>query len=390
MRAWAEIDLDALKHNIREIRRVTEPSAKVMAVIKADAYGHGFKEVAKVAAQNGVNYFAVATLDEAVQLRQAQFQQNVMILGGLEDEDVMDAVQNDISLTVFEYDFAQLISDCAVSCGKTAKIHIKLDTGMSRIGFVAGVSEEADRAVIEEILAISRLDGIEIEGIFSHFSTSDEADPSYTRLQFRRFMSICNGLENAGLHIPLRHIANSAAIMMYPEYHLDMVRAGIILYGLYPSNDVDQTKIDLKPVMTLKAKITYIKDLAAGRGVSYGKEYITTGNTQLATVPVGYADGFLRGFAKGGHMLVGGKKVPIVGRICMDQCMIDVTNVNNINKGDEVTIFTDHTITADTLAQQIGTINYEIICMISKRVPRIYLQNGKAVKELNFLLDHEH
>ena len=385
MRTWAEINVDALEHNMREIRRITSPEAMVMAVIKADAYGHGAFETARAAVRNGIDRFAVADIDEAVQLRRAGFTQEILILGGIDPSVIPLAVDNNITMSVFYYAFAEEISQYAVRTGQTAKVHIKIDTGMSRIGLVAGVN---DPEVIDEIVKIASLDNVFAEGIFSHFATSDEKDGSYTKLQFSRFMDICRGVEAKGIHIPIRHIANSAAIMMYPEYHLDMVRAGIILYGLYPSEDVDKTRIDLKPVMSVKSKITYIKDLEAGRGVSYGKEYITEGVTRIATVPIGYADGYLRGFMHG-EVMVNEKKVPILGRICMDQCMIDVTNVNNIHIGDEVIIFTDHTVTADTLARQLGTINYEIVCMIAKRVPRIYFKDGKAVKELNFLLNHE-
>ncbi len=383
MRTWAEINLDAIEHNIKEIRRVTNKNAKIMAVVKADAYGHGVEKIAHILDQNGADAFAVATIDEALQLRSFGFTKPILILAAIPEESIPEAVENDITLSVFSWDYAKKISCAAIQRSKTAQVHIKLDTGMSRIGYVVNDTDNSE--ILNEILKISMLDNIFIEGIFSHFSTSDESDDRYTRLQFNRFLTVCSLLEKSGLQIPVRHIANSAAVFMYPEYHLDMVRPGIILYGLYPSNEVDKNRINLKPAMSLKSKITHIKTLEKDRGVSYGKDYITTDCVKVATVPVGYADGYLRSLAKEGKMLIHNKKVKIMGRICMDQCMIDVTNVNNINIGDEVTLFSDCEITADTLADWIGTINYEIICMISKRIPRIYKQHGRTVKILNFL-----
>jgi alanine racemase len=254
---------------------------------------------------------------------------------------------------------------------------------MSRIGFLTG---DNNSTVVDEIVRISKLPYIEIEGIFSHFSTSDEYDDTYTRLQFSRFMNVVNLLEDKGVHIPIKHICNSAGIMMYPEMHLDMVRPGVILYGMYPSDEVDKSKLDLKPAMTLKSRVTHVKVVEPGRGVSYGKEYITDKVTKIATVPIGYADGYLRRLAREGKMIVRGQLVPIIGRICMDQCMIDVTNVHNIERGDEVILFSDEGITVDDLAKWLDTINYEVTCVIGKRIPRIYTKHGKAVKVLNYLM----
>ncbi|MBP3359468.1 MAG: alanine racemase [Clostridia bacterium] len=382
MRTWAEINLDALSSNYRQIRQHINADAKIMAIVKADAYGHGFLEVARTLEQEGVDAFAVALIEEGLQLRRSGFSQPILILGSIPEEHYAAAVQNGISLTVFSIEAARKISRIASALGKTAKIHIKLDTGMSRIGYVI---DENNDAVIDEILKIAALDSIKLEGVFSHFSTADEYDKSYTYLQFKRFTDICEKLRENGLTDIIRHISNSAAIMMYPEMHLDMVRPGIILYGLYPSDEVDRSVLRLTPVMTLKAKITHIKTLPAGRGISYGNEYITDGDTRVATVPIGYADGYVRAIAKCGKILAGGKKVRILGRICMDQCMIDVTNVHNINVGDEVILFSDKEILADDVARWMGSINYEVVCLVSKRIPRIYIKNGEAVRELNFL-----
>lgn len=383
-RTWAEVDLDAIAHNMREIRRITNKNAQIMAVVKADAYGHGFMETAKTLLENGADRLAVAVLQEGKQLRSRGVDVPILILGASGPEDAEDIINFDITPNVFDYEFAKALSYTAEKKEKVTKVHIKLDTGMSRIGFV--VDDGDNEEIINEILKVSRLPYIEIEGIFSHFATSDESDRQYTLLQFERFMRVVKALEERGLHIPIKHICNSAGIMMYPEMHLDMVRPGVILYGMYPSNEVDKSRLDLIPAMTLKSSITLVKEVEPGRGVSYGKEYITDSITKIATVPIGYADGYLRKIAKKGRMLVNGVKVPIIGRICMDQCMIDVTNVHNIDRGDEAIIFGREGITIDDLAGWLETINYEVACVIGKRIPRIYTRNGKAVKVLNYLL----
>lgn len=382
-RTWAEVDLDAIAHNIKEIRKITNPNAGIMAVVKADAYGHGFLEVTRTLLENGADRLAVAVLREGVQLRSRGVTVPILILGASGEETIEDLINHNITPSVFTYEFAKALSYEAEKQEKVTKIHIKIDTGMSRIGFLAGDNNDE---IVEEILRISRLPYIEIEGIFSHFATSDEADGEYTLLQYNRFMDVCNMLEGRGLHIPIKHICNSAGIMMYPQMHLDMVRPGVILYGMYPSDEVDKKRLNLIPAMTLKSTITHIKEVEAGRGVSYGREYITDKTTKIATVPIGYADGYLRKLASEGKMIVHGEKVPIIGRICMDQCMIDVTNVHNIDKGDEVIIFGREGVTADDLARWLETINYEVSCVIGKRIPRIYTKNGKAVKVLNYLM----
>ncbi len=382
-RTWAEVDLDAIAHNMREIRKITNPSSQIMAVVKADAYGHGFLEVTRTLLENGADRLAVAVLQEGKQLRSRGVTVPILILGASGNDSIEDLINFDITPSVFTYEFAKALSYEAERKEKVTKIHIKIDTGMSRIGYLAGDNNEE---IADEIIKISRLPYIEIEGIFSHFAASDEYDASYTHLQFDRFTDVCRRLESKGLNIPIKHICNSAGIMMYPEMHLDMVRPGVILYGMYPSDEVDKSRLDLIPAMTLKSTITHVKEVEAGRGVSYGREYITNGVTKIATVPIGYADGYLRRLAKEGKMLVNGVKVPIIGRICMDQCMIDVTNVNNTDRGDEVIIFGREGVTIDDLAKWLDTINYEVACVIGKRIPRIYTKNGKAVKVLNYLM----
>lgn len=382
-RTWAEIDLDALASNMRNIRQKTEKQAKVMAVVKADAYGHGVLEVSKTVLENGADCLAVACLSEALQLRREGFDVPILILGATSADEAEQIVANDISATVFSFESAKVLADEGEKQGKKAKVHIKVDTGMSRIGFVAGEREDA---AISEIKKIASLPGIETEGIFSHFSTSDEAEREYTERQLNIFTAFCDRLAEEGVKIPLRHIANSAAIMAYPEAHLDMVRAGIVLYGLYPSADMDRNALQLKPVMSLKSRIVMVKEKGAGWGVSYGKEYITDKETKIATIPIGYADGYTRNIAKEGKVeLSDGTLAKIIGRICMDQCMIDVTNVNNISAGDEVILFGADKITADDIALWSNSINYEIVCLVSKRIPRIYIKGEDTVSTRNYI-----
>ena len=383
-RTRAEIDLDALAYNMRGIRRITDSDAMIMAVVKADAYGHGAVMCAKTLLENGADRLAVATLDEAIELKRAFPEVPVMILGSSMEEEAEELVANDIIPSVYTYELAKALSDAAIRLNKTVRIHIKLDTGMSRIGFV--VTDGDNSGIIDTVKRISELPMIDTEGMFSHFSTSDEYDGSYTRLQFKRFMNIDSALKNAGVNIRIRHICNSAGIMMYPEYHLDMVRPGIILYGMYPSDEVDKSRLDLKYVMSLKSYITYVKEIEPGRGVSYGKEYIADGTAKLATVPIGYADGYSRLLAKNAKIAVNNQMFAIAGRICMDQCMIDVTSVNNINRGDEALIFGDGAVTVDDIAAWLGTINYEVTCMVSRRIPRVYMQSGEVVGIVDYLL----
>ncbi|MGN1116197.1 MAG: alanine racemase [Candidatus Ornithomonoglobus sp.] len=383
-RTWAEIDIDALAYNMRRIREITDHDAMIMAVVKADAYGHGAIMCAKTLLENGADRLAVATLDEAIELKRAFPKVPVMILGSSMEEEAEELVANDIIPNVYTYGLAKALSDAAVKLNKTVKVHIKLDTGMSRIGFV--VTDSDNSGIIDTIKEISELPMVDVEGMFSHFSTSDEYDGSYTRMQFKRFMSIDEGLKKAGVNIRIRHICNSAGIMMYPEYHLEMVRPGIILYGMYPSDEVDKSRLDLKYVMSLKSYITYVKEIEPGRGVSYGKEYIADGTAKLATVPIGYADGYPRLLAKKARIAVNDKTFAIAGRICMDQCMIDVTSVNNINRGDEALIFGEGAVTVDDIAAWLGTINYEVTCMVSRRIPRVYRQGGEIVSVVDYLL----
>ena len=381
-RTWAEIDIDALKFNFTNIRKITNPNARIMAVVKADAYGHGYSECCRTLLECGVDSFAVAMVGEAKELRRIGITAPVLVLGAIAPDEVDEIVVNDITATVFDTRSARLLSDAAVRLDSNVKIHLKIDTGMSRLGFVSG---DDNSAVISEILEISKMPGIVIDGIFSHFACADEENREYTQMQLKRFLKLADELESVGLKIPCRHIANSAGIMMYPEAHLDMVRAGIILYGYHPSDEVDKSKLPLKPVMTLKSHVSYIKEVEAGKGVSYGKTYITDKKTKIATIPVGYADGYVRCLSHKAKIEAGGVLCDVIGRICMDQCMIDVTNVNNISIGDEVIIFGGGQISADDVARLMDTINYEVLCLVSKRIPRIYKEKGREITTLNYL-----
>lgn len=381
--AWAEIDLNAFEENFKNIKALVKPGTMVTGVIKADAYGHGAVEIGKVLIEQGVDRFAVATLTEAVQLRKVFAEIPILILGYTPVYGADTLFENDIIQTLYDLDQAREFSRLAEAKGKTLKVHIKIDTGMSRLGFQA--TEESADAILE----ISRLPGLEVEGMFTHFAVADETDKTFTDGQFKKYTFMVEALKSRGLEIPVKHVSNSAAIMDLPELNMDMVRAGIILYGLYPSDEVLRQRIDLKQVMSLKAEISHVKELEAGRGISYGLKYVTPGPRTIATVPIGYADGFTRMLTGKAEMLVKGKRVPVVGRICMDQCLIDVTGLD-VKMGDEAVIFgTDgkNTITIDEVAAKLGTINYEITCMISKRIPREYVKDGKTVKIVDYILD---
>ncbi len=389
MRAWAEINLDNVAHNISCIRKRLSTGTKLLAVIKADGYGHGYKEVAKVAVENGADFFGVASADEAMQLRRNGFTTPILILGPVDDDEFVHVVDSDVSTTVFDVNIAKRISSVAVALGKQAKIHIKVDTGMSRIGYVVAGGEADKRAIIDEIIAIGNMPNITIEGIFTHFAKADDSAGDFTRIQFERFISLCDDLKAKGLDIPLRHCCNSGGIVNYPEYHLDMVRSGIITYGYSPSVDTDISELNLRPAMQLKSKVTDVKRIGAGIGVGYGGTYETAEPIDVATFGIGYADGYFRSLSNKAQVIVGGSIARVIGRVCMDQTMADVTEIKNIKIGDEVILFgTDgnNTITVDSVAALAGTINYEVLSVVGKRVPRVYIKDGKVVKVLNYLV----
>ena len=389
-RAWAEIDLDAIENNIRNIRNYVSKDAKILGVVKADAYGHGYFEVAETLLKNGADILAVACIDEAIQLRHKNITCPILILGQSDIKDAEALIKYDVIPACFTYSLAEALSTEAKKRNKIAKLHIKVDTGMGRIGFRYTDDENEKKSTIDEILKISSLENIEINGIFTHFSVADDDDDDYTFFQFSNFTDLCDRLKQNGLDIKLRHCANSAALIRFPQMHLDMVRPGIILYGLKPSSFVDCSVLGLKPAMTFKAKITNIKTIEAGASVSYGRRFKADKIKKIATIPVGYADGYTRLLSGKAEALVCGKLCKIVGNICMDQCMIDVTDVNNISIGDEAILFgkgENIELPVESLSDKLGTINYEILCMVSKRIPRVYYKNGKKVTVVNHLLD---
>lgn len=374
MRVWKEIKLDAVKNNVKNIRGLLKDGVRLLAVIKADAYGHGAVEVAQsLLFDGGADYFGVATYGEAEQLRRAGINTPVLILGAVFDDEYAELVKDDITLTVFDFDTAKKLSDTAKKLGKTAKIHIKIDTGMARIGFLP--SEDA----VEEIIKISKLDGIEIEGMFSHFAKADEADKMPTRVQFEKFMFIKNELLKKGIQIPICHICNSAGIIDFPEYHLDMVRSGIITYGCYPSDFVNKDALKLESAMSFKSRVVHIKTVEKGTSVSYGGTFTAKEKMKIATVSAGYADGYSRLLSNKADVIINGVRCRVLGRVCMDQLMIDATHLKNINLGDEVILFGksgNNKVTVEETAEIMGTINYEVMCGLSRRVPGVYIHGA--------------
>lgn len=375
---WAEINLDAIANNVREIRRVTKSTVKILAVVKANGYGHGSIEVSRVALANGATWLGVARISEGVALREAGLEAPVLVLGYIPPEQAVEVVRHRLSQAVYTRDMALELAEAAARVGTRAKVHIKVDTGMGRIGLVSGPG------IVDEILRLAKTPNLDVEGIFTHFANAD-ADKNYTKMQLERFLDITEALRKGGLDIPLKHAANSPALMEMPETHLDMVRAGIIVYGLNPSDRLNQSGLKLCPAMSLKAKVAYVKIVPAGFKVSYGCTYTTAKPTVIATLPLGYADGYPRSLSSKGEVLLNGRRMPVIGRVCMDQIMVDAGNGSDIKMGDEAVLIgrqDDEEITADDIAMKLGTINYEVVCMISLRVPRIYIKRQKAFDAL--------
>lgn len=375
-RTWAEIDLDRLTHNYTVIKQALHPGADMMAVVKADAYGHGAVMVAKTLRDAGAAYFAVSNLEEALQLRAAGIDLPMLILSYTPPEEAATLAQYHITQTVICAAHATALSAAAVAAGVVLPVHFKLDTGMSRVGFVHQLSADRKTAA-SEIAAAAQLPGLQAEGIFTHFATADEQSADMTRTQFDRFMQTVADLDEKGIYFTYKHCCNSAATERFAEMHLDLVRPGIILYGLAPDDSWMHGLLPLQPVMQLKTAVSMVKVIPAGTTVSYGATFTAQQDMQIATVPIGYADGYPRSMADKAHMLINGNPVPVIGRVCMDQCMLDVTGLN-VSVGDTVTVFGDG-LSVDTYAAWMGTINYEAVCLIGKRVPRVYLQGGKRV-----------
>ncbi|WP_373498377.1 alanine racemase [Desulfococcus sp.] len=372
----AEIDLSAVDHNLKGLRRLTGPSVRMLAAVKANAYGHGLVEVARQAAASGVHMLGVARAEEGIELRASGIGAPVLIFGYTPPDAVPELLRWDLIPTVFSAAAAEAMSVAALAAGRRLAVHVKVDTGMGRIGLLpAGRHPDGEGAAVPEIERIARLKGLSPEGIYTHFAASDSRDKTSAGRQFETFMAILSALAGKGITFPLRHAANSGAVIDMPQTHLDMVRAGIAVYGLYPSDEVDRGRIDLVPAMTLKARIAQLKSVPAGFPVSYAGTYVTPRPTIIATVPVGYADGYRRALSSRGVMLVGGLRVPVVGRVCMDLTMLDVGGVPGVAPGDEVVILGaqgGERITAEEIAGRLGTIHYEVVSTVMARVPRIF------------------
>lgn len=378
---WAEIDLDCIKHNMIEIRKQVGDKT-IIGVIKADAYGHGAIDVASVLLENGVDKLAVAVITEALELIKSGIEAPILILGYTPLDFAKDLVKHNIEQTVYSLDYAIGLSEIASKEGKEINIHIAIDTGMGRIGFLQ--NEES----LNDIEKINNLKNINIKGIFTHFASADETDKEYTILQMKKFKEFNEKLEERGIKIKEKHLSNSAAILDIKEAYFDAVRPGIIIYGYYPSNEVMKEKIKLKPALTLKSNIVHVKVLPKGEYISYGREFRTERESVIATLPIGYADGYTRALYKNGKVIINGKLAPIVGRICMDQCMIDVTDVGLVKVGDEVILIGEDKgvkFNADDIAKLLNTINYEVLCVIGKRIPRVYKKNKTTIKTRNYL-----
>ncbi|MDO9536404.1 MAG: alanine racemase [Bacillota bacterium] len=373
---WAEIDLTKLGSNVREFRKFLPHSVKLLAVVKADGYGHGAKEAASTALEEGASMLGVASLEEGIYLRQKGISAPVLIMGYTNPQQNIALLNKDLIPTIFSWEAAQSLSQQACSLGKRAAVHVKLDTGMGRLGL------SDPREAVKFLEKVSLLPGIYLEGIYTHFAAADEKEKGFTRHQLSLFQNILTMCANKGINVPLKHAANSAAALGLPETHLDMVRVGISLYGYYPSKDVKSELVSLLPVMSLKSRIIFLKRVREGTPISYGRTYLAGEDTTIATVPLGYADGYSRLLSNKGYMLVSGKRAPIAGRVCMDYTMLDLGKVSSAEEGDEVVAYGfqgSEEITADLAADQLGTISYEVLCNLGSRVPRVYYRDGAVI-----------
>ncbi len=386
-RTWAEISLDALDHNYRVLTDNVPAGTKFLGVVKADGYGHGAVPVARELERLGADFFAVSNVEEAVQLRRGGVARPILILGYTPPEYAPLMADEGIRQEVNCAEYGRALSDALAGTGRTLRVHLKLDTGMSRLGFFAYGRPET----LPELLALSALPGLEAEGVFAHFSVADSRDPddvAYTHLQFERFSAMLAQMAAHGLKPPIRHHANSAASIVYPEYALDMIRPGIATYGIDPSDELAGA-LDLQPVMSLRTTIAQIRTVPAGTDVSYGRTYRTPGERRIAVLTIGYADGLPRRLSGKLEFLLHGRRIPVVGRICMDMCMADVTDVPEAAVGDTATVFGrdgDEVIPATALSDPLGTIPYEIVCGIDKRVPRLYLRGSETVETLQYIV----
>lgn len=379
-RVHANIDLDAIYKNVSNAKALLKPGTKLMAIIKADAYGHGAKQVAETI-DPIADAYGVAILEEGVELRKAGIDKPILILGFTPEPLYEAMIKYDISTTVFQLDMAQKISAVAVRLGKKAKIHIALDTGMSRIGF------KQDEESLEVIKKIAKLPYIFIEGCFTHFARMDEEDKTKAMTQFEKYMDFVEKIEGCGIELPIKHVSNSAGIIEKQEVNLDMVRDGICVYGLYPSDEVNKENLELTPAMEIKSYVSFVKELEPGVEIGYGGTYTTERETRVATIPVGYADGYPRALSNKGHVLINGMSAPILGRVCMDQFMVDVTDIDNVEEGTMVTLVGrdgDENISIEEISEMSHSFNYEFVCDVGKRIPRVYYKGGKVVETKDY------
>lgn len=378
---WADISLDALYHNIEQVRKGLKSETKILASVKANAYGHGVVEIARAVERYGLDYLGVAFLDEALQLRKEGIALPILVLGFVAPEHLELAQLYDVTVALYREDQLAAASGLSIEKNKPLKVHIKVDTGMGRLG-VLGTDEALQ--FIQRALA---MDSIQVEGVFTHYSKADEADKAYTELQYERFRQIEHHIREQGWDIPIIHAANSAGSMDTPQWAGDMVRLGIAMYGLYPSEEVDKSQIKLEPVLSLKTKLVHTKQVPANWGISYGARYYTEADEWIGTLPIGYADGYSRMLSGKAEVLLQGKRTPVVGTICMDQCMISLQQFKQqtalLELCDQEVVLIgkqgSEMITTEELADKIGTINYELTCMLASRVPRRYIENGKVI-----------
>lgn len=387
-RTWAQINLDAIDNNILQIKSVLRPGTLLCATVKADCYGHGYEFTAAEMSKAGADWFSVSNLAEALQLRRAGIQTPILILGYTPPDKAKELVFNDISQAVYSYEYACSLSSEAVKSGVRVNAHIKIDTGMSRIGFLYHDSVE-NASEIERIAQVCSLDGIYPEGVFTHFADADNEDGElFTRLQYELFCTAVDSLSQLGIHFDIRHCSNSAAILNFPEMNFDMVRAGLILYGHYPSEYVRKT-VKLVPVMELKTVVSMVKEIPSETPVSYGGTYVSSHPIKVATVPIGYADGYPRRVSNKMYMLIDGKKASVIGNVCMDQTLLDVTGIDGVCDGKQVTVFgTDNGeyLGVEEIARSAGLINYEVLCGLSRRVPRVYIKDDEITETTDYML----
>lgn len=365
---WAEINCDNLVHNLGEMRARAGAATRLMAVVKADAYGHGATAVARVLGAAGADSFAVASLEEAISLREAGIEKDILVLGYTQTAWASEVVEYRVAQALYHHDLALALSREAEKRGRRVKAHVKIDTGMGRVGI-------APENAIHFIMGISELPGIEVEGVFTHFSCADSPDDDYTPGQIAAFERLLKEIEAAGLTIKLRHAANSAGALRYPASRLDMVRPGITLYGLFPSEAMRTQSVDLRPVMSIKSRVVELKTVPRGARISYSGTFTAEGPRRIATLPVGYADGFTRRLSNRGFALIAGRRAPIVGNVCMDFIMADVTGAPDVKLNDEATLIGRQgreEISVEEIAALMDTINYEVVTLIGKRVPRVY------------------